>query len=427
MMIENDLYCLSELSSLKGITCLHWNCHSLFPKLEEIFHILKNASAEINIFTESWTNSAIPTGMLEVEGYNIFRQDRHGTKKKRGGGIVVYTKTHKNIKQVTGKSLCNDDIEVLVLQMSLVNVREIYLLCTYRPPDGSIPNFINHLEDIMMTLSDKAVIEINIIGDININLSKRDPNTERYKDLMKRHSLTNLIKGDTYHHYNGTSSPVDHYLTNNPDLYMVSGICPFSESDHDVIFAARKKDKIKSEKSWILARKYKDLDNNALKRDVENHNWDNVLKNRDVNSAWDNFVFEFNSILDTHAPWKWMCFEDNLPVWATRELLSCCKQRDALEKQAKKSGLLSDRCKYTRARNSVTNFKKVLKRDHFQMAFEDAGSDLKKLGRVIRQVLGSGQKKSKITEINGHTDSTDILLSSFWTSVSFMGLKLNFS
>ena len=91
-MTDETLYSVSELSSLKGITCLHWNCHSLFPKMAEIVQILKNADAEINIFTESWTNPNIPTGMLDVDGYNVFRQDRHSTRKKRGGGIVVYTK-----------------------------------------------------------------------------------------------------------------------------------------------------------------------------------------------------------------------------------------------------------------------------------------------------------------------------------------------
>ena len=68
---------------------------------------------------------------------------------------------------------------IVVLQMSLTNVREIYVLCTYRPPDGSIVNFIRELEAIRTNLSNKAVIEVNIVGDVNINPTKRDPNTKR--------------------------------------------------------------------------------------------------------------------------------------------------------------------------------------------------------------------------------------------------------
>ena len=113
------------ISSLKGITSLHWNCHSLFPKYEEIVHILKNGSAEVNIFTESWNTSSIPDNMLEIDGYTLFRQDRHGTDKKRGGGIIVYAKTSKNIKIHPDKSLCCNDLEMIVIQMSLTNVREI--------------------------------------------------------------------------------------------------------------------------------------------------------------------------------------------------------------------------------------------------------------------------------------------------------------
>ena len=171
-----------------------------------------------------------------------------------------------------------------------------------------------------------------MVGDININPSKREPNSKRYREFMKQHGLVNLIKGYTYHQYNGTSSPVDHFLTNNRDLYNHSRICPYSESDHDVIFTAHKKEKVEPDKVRILARKKKNLNYNMLKADVDSHNWQNVLDAVDVDTAWDTFVSEFNLILDQHSPWKWMSFDDNMPFWVTRELLSCCKQRDALEK-----------------------------------------------------------------------------------------------
>ena len=193
----------------------------------------------------------------------------------------------------------------------------------------------------MHNLSNKAVIESNVIGDNNINCNKHEPNVKRYKDFMKRHGFINLIKGDTYHHYNGTTSPVDHYLTNNPDLYAISGICPFAQSDHDVIFATRKKNKQQGEKIKILARKYKNMDNEAFIDDMEKHDWSDILSIGNVDMVWDNFVLDLNSILDKHAPWRWMHFEDNLPVWTTREPLSCCKQRDHVEKiKAKISGIV---------------------------------------------------------------------------------------
>ena len=273
--------------------------------------------------------------MISIEGYTLFRQDRHNTQKKRGGGIVVYVRDHKDVKVHPDKSICNDDIELMVLQMSLVNVHEIYILATYRPPDGNVTRFVKTCDDIIMNLTNKAVYEVNLVGDININCNKRDPNSRRYKDFMKRHCLVNLINGDTYHHYNGTSSPVDHFLTNNPELYALAGICPFSQSDHDVIFGVRKKHKEERDKVRVTARKYKKLDNNAFRDAVDGHDWSEILSCTDVDRCWDGFVHDFNSILDCHAPWKDMLIDDNLPVWATRELLSCCKRRDALEKRLK--------------------------------------------------------------------------------------------
>ena len=123
-----------------------------------------------------------------------------------------------------------------------------------------------------------------------------------------------MIIGNTYHHHNGTTSPVDHFLTNNPDLYDLAGICPFAQSDHDIIFATRKKHKVKPEKIKLLACKYKNMDNGAFKNDVTNHNWDEVLQATDVDQAWEAFVSDLNHILDNHAPWKWMHFDDNMPI-----------------------------------------------------------------------------------------------------------------
>ncbi len=162
--------------------------------------------------------------MLEMGGYALIRQDRVSRKKSRGGGLVIYAKNSKTIKHLPDSCLCNDDIELVILQTSLKCVREIYILFVYRPPDGNVSNFIQHCEDVMLNLTEKLVFEINIVGDININPTKRDLNVKRYKDFIHRHGHMNLINGDTYHHHNGTSSPVDHFLTNNQELYQTSGI-----------------------------------------------------------------------------------------------------------------------------------------------------------------------------------------------------------
>ena len=70
----------------------------------------------------------------------------------------------------------------------------------------------------------------------------------------------NLIKMDTYHHSNGMqTSLVDHFLNTDKELYMQSGICPYKQSGHNIIFDSRKKFKSEQEKKPYRARKYKNL------------------------------------------------------------------------------------------------------------------------------------------------------------------------
>ncbi len=83
----NNICTLEDLSSNKGITNIMWNCRSLFGKFAEIVHIVDTSQADLAIFVESWLTSSISDNMVELEGFNIIRQDRNlNSNKTRGGG-----------------------------------------------------------------------------------------------------------------------------------------------------------------------------------------------------------------------------------------------------------------------------------------------------------------------------------------------------
>ncbi len=116
----------------------------------------------------------------------------------------------------------------------------------------------------------------------------------------------------------------------------------------------------------------------------------------------------YNLVLDKHAPWRTMVFENNLPVWITREFLSMCKLRDNKKKVSKKNGNQELKQEYNRIRNRVTQFGRSLKQNYFSMVFEEAGNDSMKLRCIIKQLFGIGHKNHKINEINGSTNDKDM-------------------
>ncbi len=95
----------------------------------------------------------------------------------------------------------------------------------HRPPGGKVTNCVNVLEDIMMNLSDKLNIEINLMGDLNIDVRKpRNPQVRKYNDFLKRMCLTNMIKESTCFITNSWEpSTVDHCCTSDINLYSHHG------------------------------------------------------------------------------------------------------------------------------------------------------------------------------------------------------------
>ena len=361
---ECNIKTIADLSNNKGITITHWNCRSLFPKMDEIIYIASHSKAEILFFTETFLNDSVNDAMIGIPGYRLVRLDRDTTLgKSRGGGIIAYYQNQLKISTLPELYVSTPGTEAMVIKLDLTNVRDIYYIGVYRPPDKPVEEFINQLDNLILKIPTRRAYELNIIGDTNIDLSgSRSPQIKKYKDFLKRHGLVNIINGITHEGtVNTRATLIDHFVTNNIDLYSQHGICPTLESDHHIIYTARKKFKGKHNKIQVRVRKYKNMNETEFINQVTNHDWSNVLDNNNPTSAWDNFVSGFNQILDKYAPWRLMYFDDKLPEWMTRECLSNMRERDRLKVKAKISKLEIDKEIAHRKRNKVSTFKMHLK------------------------------------------------------------------
>ena len=67
---------MEDIKFLKGITTIHWNCWSLFSKMDDVYLIVTQSNCEICILSESWLTSAISDNYISIPGYNLMHLDR---------------------------------------------------------------------------------------------------------------------------------------------------------------------------------------------------------------------------------------------------------------------------------------------------------------------------------------------------------------
>ncbi len=230
---------LIDLFKCKGHTCVVWNSRSLLNKIEEIERIKIQASPEFIGVTESWLTDMIDTCQIEISGYKVFRYDRTAESgKSTGGGLVFYYKDGLDCVQMDHLSKGTPDIEIIWLKLKLVNTRPIYYGLVYRPPSGNLASFMEILDTYILDFRTAGLCEINIAGDINLDLLQRNTNTKRYREFMKRVGLQNMITGVTHIKNIGTGfSLLDHFLTTDKHLFLKCGSLATNASDHYFIYA----------------------------------------------------------------------------------------------------------------------------------------------------------------------------------------------
>ena len=147
-----------------------------------------------------------------------------------------------------------------------------------------------------------------------------------------------------HYSYDGdTTSCLDCFLTSSPDLYSQHGVCPYMETDHLVIYGARKKFKIKRSKEFVRARSYRNNDSDTFAKAIADADLTSVYGETDVNKAWDNFCTIFISIMDRLSQYISL-------------------------NEAHKHNTPEDVAKAKRLRNSVTAIKHNLKKGYFKGA-----------------------------------------------------------
>lgn len=60
----------------KGFKLAHYNTRSLWPKLDSVKLWIDDLDLDIITLSETWLTSSTPNSLIEIDNYDLFRQDR---------------------------------------------------------------------------------------------------------------------------------------------------------------------------------------------------------------------------------------------------------------------------------------------------------------------------------------------------------------
>ena len=162
--------------------------------------MISNNSFNVLCITETWcTDSTLKNNTnLHLPNFDIISQERKTN--KQGGGVLIYI--HKSLTCNLRNDLCvsDKDKEILTIEISKENDKNILLSCYYRSPNGDSENLSKFLQNKII---EKSVSEKNIsyiIGNFNMNCLKYHENTKT------KHFYDNIFEKRRHPYHKSTYS-----------------------------------------------------------------------------------------------------------------------------------------------------------------------------------------------------------------------------
>ena len=327
--------------------------------------------------------------------YKILRSDRTNGK---GGGIAVFVKGSLSIirrvdleQQFPG--------ECILLEILLPKAKGILFGTFYRPPSQT--DFMNPFRDVLESASAENK-ELIVTGDFNCDFLVKScsKETRELKEIFRNFGLTQLIDKAT-RTAKESSTLLDLFASNSPGNITFTNVVASSLSGHDMLIAVRKINACKLSPRTIEWRNYAKYNPSAFCDDLRDIPWDDVLKERNVNTAWSNWKELFLNVCDRHAPYKRKIVRGVKCPWLTGETKKLMNQRDFFLRKARRSGAEVDWNAYRRLRNQVSNKIRNEKRRYHRNEIQENLNSPKAFWKAIKKVFPSKKGNSACQDRGG--------------------------
>ena len=336
----NDNEFIEKCANIKNLKFLSWNIQSLnskFEQLKDYIDFLKTKKIQIDVIALQETFSIINPDMFKLDNYDLIYINR----KSRGGGVGFYVKKGIKFKILKNISYFEDKLfESLSIQIEY-NTKKFILSSVYRPnspiqgmtANEQLTSFIDKFSDLQTQINNYKC-ESYIFTDSNIDILRFEHHeqTNEFLSLCLANGFLSLITRPT-RISRTIATCLDQIYTNSTNVKFDSGILLNQISDHFPVFTITSHPYKKSKNSFIYSRNITDekIENfNTLLRNIE---WDNVLREEHPETAFNNFLLNFNEIHELIFPIQKIRINKNIhkvEKFMTNGLLKCRAKKFSL-------------------------------------------------------------------------------------------------
>ena len=156
-------------------------------KIDQLRIILEGSNVDIFTLSETWLHDKVDSSMVNIQGYNTFRQDRDssGSVKRRGGGLITYVKSSLDAYIQETVRTSTKELEVRWLRIVRENAKNLILANVYRPQSGKVNLAMKALDTSINSLKSPNK-EMVIIGDLNIDYKNHKSPTIRHYNFLRK-------------------------------------------------------------------------------------------------------------------------------------------------------------------------------------------------------------------------------------------------
>jgi len=384
-----------------GLKIMHINIRSMSKNFDKLRLCLNSMPAKPDLLICTETFKIDYPNFFEIENYVLYCVN---SEINRNDGSCIYVKKdieHINREIYIGKTKAN--FTVISTNMGKLNITSLY-----RSHGTAVSEFIRDLQKYLQ--SEKNMINHFIVGDINIDILKDNPNVHEYLNNYLELGFNSLINIPTRITLN-TISCIDHIFSNSELGSQITPlVCDLDLTDHLSTMIII--DKCSGSNNLYNDLNYKNkLNYNKLINLVANLDWNCVYNEMDVNLALDIFVDEIKEALNKSTI-KVKINNKNKPrkEWITKSLIISCKNKNLLYKKLKSNpDKIELKNKYIEYKRVLDTLIKKAKLNYFDQIANKLTNNTKALWKFLNDKInrGKGSKKS-ISQI--YSDSENRLL-----------------